>query len=225
MIIQSWFDATRDAFLGLWKAFIAFSPSLIGAVLVFGIGWFISLGIGRVVTEVLKKMNFNKVFDKENWRSAMEKADIRVDPSGFIGAIVKWIFVIVFLLAAVEILGLTGFAGFLSGILAYLPNVLVAALMFVVTVIVVDIVEKVIRAWVESMKLGYGHIISSVIKWAIWIVAIFAILAQLNIATLFTGVILTGLVATMVLIFGLSFGLGGKEVAAEILQDLKKRIR
>jgi small-conductance mechanosensitive channel len=110
-------------------------------------------------------------------------------------------------------------------VLAYLPNVIVAALIFVVTVIVVDIVEKVMRAGVESIKVGYGHMVSVVVKWSIWVFAILAILHQLGIAKPFMETLFTGLVAMLVLAFGISFGLGGKEVAGEILQDLKRKLK
>ena len=137
----------------------------------------------------------------------------------------KWVLVIVFLLAAVEILGLVQFAGFVKNVLAYLPNVIVAALIFVVTVIVVDIVEKVVRAAVEGVKVGYGHFVSAIIKWSIWIFAVLAILHQLGIARSFMETLFTGFVAMLVIALGISFGLGGKEVAAEILRDLRNKLK
>lgn len=224
-MVLDWYTVTIEALQGLWQAFLMFIPALLGALIVFIIGWFISVGIGKLVTEVLKKLRFNQLFEKGGWKTALERAEIKVDPAGFLGAIVKWILVIVFMVAAVEILGLTQFAGFLKGVLVYMPNVIVAALIFVVTVIMVDIVEKVMRAGVESIKVGYGHMVSSVVKWSIWIFAILAILHQLGIAKPFMETLFTGLVAILVLGFGLSFGLGGKEVAAEILQDFKKKLR
>jgi len=164
-----WYTLTIQSLQNLWQAFMGFIPSLIGAIIVFVIGWFISIGVGKLITEILRRIKFNQIFEKGSWDEALAKADIKVDASGFIGAIIKWVLVIVFLLAAVEILGFMQFAIFLNGVLAYLPNVIVAALIFVVTVIVVDIVEKIVRVAVESIKVGYGQMVSAVIKWSIWI--------------------------------------------------------
>lgn len=224
-MILDWYSVTIQALQNLWQAFLSFVPVLIGAIIVFVIGWFISIGAGKVITEVLKKLRFNQIFEKGGWKGALEKAEIKVDASGFIGAIVKWVLVIVFLLAAVEILGLGQLAGFLGEVLTYLPNVIVAALIFVVTVIVVDIVEKVVRVAVESIKVGYGQMVSAVIKWSIWIFAIIMILYQLGIGRPFMETLFTGLVAMLVISLGIAFGLGGKEVAAEILQDLKRKLK
>jgi len=224
-MILDWYSVTIQALQNLWQAFLSFIPVLIGAIIVFVIGWFISVGIGKLITEILKKIKFNQIFEKGNWDEALAKANIKVDASGFIGAIVKWVLVIVFLLAAVEILGFVQFAGFLKSVLNYLPNVIVAALIFVVTVIVVDIVEKIVRATVERIKVGYGGVVSAVIKWSIWIFAILAILYQLGVARPFMETLFQGLVAMLVISLGIAFGLGGKEVAADILQDLRRKLK
>ena len=97
-------------------------------------------------------MKFNQLFEKAGWKEALEKAELKVNAADFIGAICKWVLAIVFLLAAVEILGFVQFANFLRDVLAYLPNVIVAALIFVVTVILVDIIEKIVRAAVEKAR-------------------------------------------------------------------------
>ncbi len=224
-MVLDWYSVTIQALQNLWQAFLSFTPVLIGAIIVFVIGWFISIGVGKVITEILKKLRFNQIFEKGGWKGALEKAEIKVDAAGFIGAIVKWVLVIVFLLAAVEILGLGQLAGFLGRVLSYLPNVIVAALIFVVTVIVVDIVEKVVRAAVESIRVGYGQMVSAIIKWSIWIFAIIMILYQLGIGRPFMETLFTGLIAMLVISLGIAFGLGGKDVAAEILQDLKRKLK
>ncbi|MDD5145128.1 MAG: hypothetical protein PHW72_03330 [Candidatus Pacebacteria bacterium] len=224
-MVFDWYSVTVQALQNLWQGFLGFLPVLVGAIIVFIIGWFISIGVGKLVTEILKRVRFNNIFQREGWKSALARADIKVDPAGFIGAIIKWILVIVFLLAAVEILGLNQFAGFIKAILAYLPNVIVAALIFVVTVIVVDIVEKVVRATVESIKVGYGQVVSAVIKWSMWIFAILAILFQLGIARPFMETMFMGFVGMLTIAFGLAFGLGGKDVASEMLQDLKRKLK
>jgi len=217
-------DITIFALKDLWYGFIDFIPNLIGALIVFLIGWVVSVAIGRLVIEILKKIKLNRIFEKGNWKTALEKAEIKVDASAFIGAIFKWVMLIVFLLAAVEILGLYQFADFLTGVLGYLPNVIVAALIFVVVVIIADILEKIVRAAVESAKVGYGNLVGAIVKWSLWVFAIMAILYQLKIAPALIQTIITGVVALIVIAGGLAFGLAGKEFAAEILQSLKKKV-
>jgi len=229
MIIQTWAEVTTFALQNLWQGFLSFIPNLIGAIIVFFIGWLIAIGIGKLVAEVLIRLKFNKLFEKAGWQEILEKAELKVNPAEFIGGIVKWIFVIVFLSAAVEILGLKQFAVLLAKVLNYLPNVIVAALIFVVAVIIADIVEKVVKATLGGAKFAYTNVGGMIVKWAIWIFAILAILRQLlvvpELIDIFFSALVYGIVALMVIAGGISFGLGGKEVATEILRDLRKKLK
>ena len=210
------------------QEFVSFLGILIWAIIVFIIGYLVSIGIGKLVAELLKSVKFNKLFEKEGWKRALQRANIEVNPSEFIGVIFKWVFVIVSLLLAVDVLRLTAFAGFLTQVLNYVPNVIVAVLVFVVANIISDIVEKVVRATVERLKVGYGYIASSIVKWAIWIFTFFLILDQLLptsllIKTLYTSIVY-GTVGALALGVGLAIGLGGKETAAKVISDMYRKI-
>jgi len=225
MIVTNWLDTTVVALQNLWIGFIDFIPSLIGALIVFIIGWVVALAIGKLVAEVLKRIRFNQIFEKGGWKSALGKADIKVDASEFIGAIIKWVLMIVFLAAAVEILGFNQLTLFLTvDVLPFLPNVVVAAFIFVVAVIIADILEKVVRASIEGVKAGYGSVAGIIVKWSILVFAILTILYQLGIGATFMADLFRGVVAMIVIAVGLAFGLGGKEVAGEIVRDLKDKI-
>ena len=220
-----WYLITQEALLALGKGLIAFLPKFFVAIIVFLIGWFVALGLGKLLSEVLVRLKLNDLFNKTGWRGAFDKAGISVNPSEFLGAIVKWVLVIAFLVASVNILGLKEFAGFLTDILGYLPNIIIAILIFVVTVIVADILEKIVVVSVEKVKTGYSRLAGTIVRWSIWFFAISAILLQLKIfpKELITS-LFSGLIALLVISFGLAFGLGGKDIAAEVLRDLKKRL-
>lgn len=225
MIFQTWYEATIASLQGLWQVFINFIPQFIGALIVFIIGWFVALGVGKLITKILELIKLNQLFSKSGWDEAIEKAGLKANISGFIGAIFKWILVIVFLLAAVDILGLTEFAGFLAGVLTWLPNVIIAVVIFVVAVIIADILEKVVRISVEKTKVGFAGVAGQIVKWSIYVFAILAILLQLGIAPYLIQMLFTGFVAMLAIAAGLAFGLGGKDTAAEILAALKKKMK
>lgn len=224
-MVLDWYTVTREGLLDLWGGVLGFIPQLVGALVVFIIGWFIASIVGKVVADVLKRLQFNQLFAREGLKKALEKAELKVDPSEFIGGIFMWAFMIVFLLAAVDILGFNQLGIFLQKVLAYLPNVLIASLIFVVAVIIAEIVGKILHATVEGAQMGSGHIVALIVKWSIWIFTIIAILLQLGVAPFLLQTLFTGLVALIVIAGGIAFGLGGKDVAAEILQDLKRKLR
>src|SRR3989338_10615469 len=192
---------------------VGFLGRLVLAIVVFIIGYLIAVGIGKIITEVLKSVRFNSLFTKEGWSQALQRANINVHPAEFIGAIFKWVFVIVSLLLAVDILQLAQFGIILTQVLNYLPNVVLSSLIFVSAVIISDIVEKVVRVTVERMKVGYGYIASSIVTWAIWIFTVFLILDQLLpqsllISTLYSAIIY-GVVGSVSLGVAIAIGLGG----------------
>ena len=215
---QNWYLIT------LWQGFLLFLPKLIGAVIVFLVGWFFALAIKKLVTEVLKRINLDRFFEKTGWKEALEKAEIKVTLSEFIGEIFKWVLVIVFLLAAVEILGLTQFAEFLKKIVLWLPNLIVAVAIFVVAIIVADILEKIIKASVKKMEVGYAGFFGTLVKGAVYVFSALAILLQLGVTPQIVNALIFGLIGTISLALGLAFGLGGKEAAAKLIEEIRKKI-
>ncbi len=225
MSFSAWSFTVIQPFL---QQLVSFVADLLLAIVVFIIGYLIAVFIGKIIAELLKSVKFNRLFEKEGWRKALQRANVEVNPAEFIGAIFKWVFVIVSLLIAVDVLKLTAFAEVLTKVLNYLPNVVVAVLVFVVAIVISDIVEKVVRVGVERLKVGYGYVASSIVKWAIWIFTIFLVLDQLLpqsalIKTLYTGIVY-GIVGALALGIGLAIGLGGKETAGRIISDMYRKI-
>ncbi len=203
---------------------VEFIPKLIVAIFVFVIGWLIASLVGKLVSEILTRLKLNQLFERTGWKDAFERADIRVNPSEFIGAIFKWILVIVALQLMVEILGLPQFAALLERFISWIPNLIVAIAILIVAIILAEILQKIIKASAQKIGVKYVGILGGIVRWGIYLLAIFAILLQLNIATQIVNALVFGFVATFTLAFGLAFGLGGKEAAAKIIEDIRKKL-
>jgi hypothetical protein len=223
-MIQDWSTITIVALQNTWQSFLLFLPKLLGSIIIFVIGWFFASGVGRLIAEVLKRLKFNQIFERTGWRDALEKAELKVNPSEFVGGICKWILVIVFLLASVEILGFIQFADFLTKVINWLPNLIVAIAIFVVAVILTDILEKVIKAGVKKIDIGYVGLLGTAVRFAIYTFAALAILSQLGVTPTIINTIVKGFVGMIALAFGLAFGLGGKDTASSLISDLRKKI-
>ncbi len=224
-MIQGWSDLIVQSLQDVFGEFITnFLPKLIVAIIVFIFGWFVAIVFGKFITEILKRLRLDRVFESTGWKDALEKAEIKVLPSEFIGTIFKWVLVVAFLIAAVEILGLTQFATLLNRIIGWLPNLIVAVAIFFVAIVIADILQKIIKVSVQKVGVKYAGILGGIARWGIYAIAIFAILVQLEIAPALINALIFGFVGTLSLAFGLAFGLGGREAAAKIIEDLKKKI-
>ena len=224
-MIEDWSGITLLALQDFWQGFLNFMPRLIGAIIILLIGWFIADWIGKLVTEVLRRLKFDRIFERTQWQDALKKADFKVSVSHFFGEIVQWVLVIVFLLAAVEVLGSYQFVIVLNRIVNWLPNLIVAVAIFVVAVIIADFAKKIIQAVVEKAKVAHSELISSVVQWSIWVFALFAILIQLGIARELIQILFTGLIGLIVISCGIAFGLGGKDLARDTLEGLRNNLR
>jgi len=223
-MIQDWSLITMQALQGAWEEMLLFLPSLLAAIIIFILGWFIAIWIGKLVAQVLNKLKFDSIFEKTGWKEALSNADVKVEPSGFIGAICKWILVVVFLMIVTEIMGWVAFAGLLGKIIAWMPNLLVAIIILVVAIIISDIVAKLVKVSTKKMGVSSVNFLGSVVKGAIYIFAGLAVLLQLGVTPKIVEVLIMGFVGTLTLALGLSFGLGGKEAAGRVIEEARRKM-
>ena len=136
----------------------------------------------------------------------------------------RWFFIIVFLIAAVDVFELDQVTEFLRRVALYLPNVIVAAIILVSASLIGGALQKVVEGSAKAARLPSASLLGGIAKWAIWIFAILAALDQLSIAEAFARTLFIGLVSMIAIAGGLAFGLGGKEQAARFIERLKSDI-
>jgi len=223
-MIDTWSEVTIEGFQNLWQGFLGFIPNLLAAILIFVIGWFIACGIGRLIAEILIRLKFNSLFKSTGWKESLEKAEFKIDPAGFIGAICKWVLAIVFLLASVEILGLPQFAEFLKSVIAWLPNLIVVAAIFMVAVVFADFLEKIVKVWAKKIGIEQVKLVGTIVRWAVYFFAAYEILSRLDLKLVTVDYLLYGIIGTLTLALGLSFGLGGREAASKAIDAIENKI-
>src|SRR3989338_4026657 len=183
MLVQTWWDVLVVSFQNLWSGVVGFVPRLIVAIIVFVIGWVIAMALGKVIAQIIRAAKVDKALQSIGLEEPLSRAGMRLDAGAFIGGLVKWFFIIVFLAATVEVLGLTQVTDFLKDdVLSYLPHVFVAALILVVAALIADAVAKLVTGSAKAANLPSSGFLGGVCKWAIWVFAILAAMAELRIA-------------------------------------------
>lgn len=221
MFIQTWGGVFSDSLLNLWYGFMSFVPSLLGAIILFIIGWVVGSIIGKAIAQVIDALKVNKLFESAGATDVMSRAGLKLNVGGFIGGVVKWFIVVVFLMASLEIMGLTQVNDFLrEAVLYYLPKVVIAALVLVIATVIADAMQKLVQASAQAANVRRAKMIGSVARYAIWTFAFIIALSELGIATAFMQILFTGLVAALAIAGGLAFGLGGKEAAGRAVDRL-----
>ena len=225
MLLQTWGDVLLASFQGLWTGVVAFVPQLVVALVIFIVGWVIAVALENVVEQIFKALRVDRALQGLGVEDPLARAGFRLDSGKFVGMLVKWFFILVFLVAAVDVLGLREVNVFLAQIvLVYLPNVIVAAIILVAAAVLADATRRVVVGSAKAAHLPSAGFLGGVAKWAIWIFAILAAMYQLGIAGAFVQTLFTGFIAALSLAVGLSFGLGGKDAAARFLERLRSDI-
>lgn len=226
MLIEpaNWGDVIVFSLQSTWTSIIGFVPLLLGALIVFVLGWIIALALGQLVEQVVRALKIDNLLMKLEVEKVLERGGIRLNAGAFVGGLVKWFFMVVFLLAAVNILGLNDVSGFLKDVLLYIPNVVIAAVILIIAALVAETTEKLVRGSIEAA--GHrGSLAGVAARWSIWIFALIAALLQLRIVPELIQAVVSALVYGVALAFGIAFGLGGKDAAAQIIEKIRGEIR
>ncbi len=225
MVDNTWSVVLLKSFQDLWAGIVQYVPNLVVALIILIVGWIIGALFGRVVAQIFKSLNVDSALKKAGVEDLLEKGGVPLNSGVFVGALVKWFFIIVFLVAAFDVLGLAEVNMFLRDVvLSYLPQVIVAALVLVVAGVLGDIVKRVVTGSVKAAGFGHANAGGSIAKWAIWIFGFLVALSQLGIGAVFLQTLFTGVVVALALALGLSFGLGGQEAAARFIEKTGKEI-
>jgi hypothetical protein len=222
--VQTWGEAITLSLLNLWERFVNFLPALFGAVLVFVAGWIVAVALGKAVEHIVKVIRIDDVIEKAGTKGRLRKAGVDLNVAKFFGGLVKWFLILVFLMAATDILHLMQVTSFLNSIVLYLPNVIVAAVILAIAFLIGTFAYAVIKGSTKVAGIVSATLLATIAKWAIVIFGLLAALVQLGVASSLINTIFIGFVAMLALAGGLAFGLGGKDEAAMILKKLRREI-
>lgn len=224
-IISDWGVQLSSAFTGIGVQVLQFLPQLLLAIIIFIAGWVVGSVLAEVIEKIVKAIKIDSILENAGAKGLLNKAGFNLNTGAFLGGLVKWFIIIVFLVTALDILKLEAVNQFLTNVvLGYIPQVIVATLILVVAAVLADLTQKIMAGSAKALDSKHSGMVGGVARWSIWIVAILAALNQLGIAGGMMQTLFTGLVAMLALAGGLAFGLGGKEAAANYIEKLREDI-
>lgn len=222
--LQAWQEAILTSWSQVWSAFLAFLPNFVGAVVIFVVGILVAAWGRRIVEEILKAVRLEDLSKSSGFADYLRRADIGLTATELVGAFVKWTFLLVFFIAAVDVLQLTIVSTVLTRVLGFVPNVVAAALIFGAGFVVANLADGLVRGAFATVDHEASRPVGRLARWVVLAVAFFAAVGQLRIAPELVETFFQGLTWTLVLAVGLSLGLGGKDLVSKLLDDWYKRL-
>jgi len=218
-------DVFNSFLLSLYPVFLQSIINLTLALLVIVVGWLISQFFKLLAELVVENSKLEEVLRKTKLASYFEGFSFEEKASKVLGEAVFWFVFLLFLMTATDILGLKLVTSFLRDLLYFIPKAVTSAFVVLAGFVFGDLMKKILYGVFRGFEKRTADFASSIIKWSIVGFSFFTALNVLGIATELINTLLFGFMLFFGLAGGLAFGLGGQDLAKEVLENLRRKFR
>ena len=218
--MQYQIDTFINSLNEFWIQLIHFVPKLLAVVVILFFGWIIAKLARTAVKRLLLLTQFDKAAQKSGLEAFINHGNFNVTLSGIISQVVYWLVILLFVITGASSLGLTEVAVLLQQLASYLPHIIVAILVLIFGTLLARFVNRLLFAWLYSIKFSHALAVSTSAEYGIQILAIFVALEQLGIGTQLIHSLFIIVFGALFLALALAFGLGGREWAAKVIAEM-----
>lgn len=208
--------------LDLWSRIVGVLPDVVGALIIVIFGLIVAPLLGGIVKKVIDFFRVDEVARKVGIHELAQGYTSTFSIAAIIGKLVTWFFVLAFIMAAAEVLGWDRVSQFLNEIIFYIPQVLVAVIILVFSVIAGKAFEAIVTRSLQGSQapVDKPELMGVITKWAFVLFGVLAALLQLGVAPSLIEILFAGIVLAL----ALAFGLGGRKKAEEVLDRLDEKV-
>lgn len=217
-LISDWGTALMSSLTAAMALLFSSIPKILGFVLIILAGWLIASVVEKAVSALLRTVHFNDLSERSGFADFVRKMGADTDSAGMIGAVAKWFIRLIALVVAFDALGLPAVSDVLRQLLLWLPNAVVALVVLVIGGLAARALSNVVRGAAAEGGLGNPDFLAKVANTMVWAFAIVVAVNQIGIATELVNTLFMAFVGAIALAIGLSFGLGGRDTASQIVQ-------
>jgi len=221
--ITSWGQAIMTSMVAALTLFLGAIPRVIGFLVILIIGWIIASALAGVVASLLRAVKFNDLAQRAGFSDFVRKMGVNTDSAGMLALIAKWFVRLIVLVVAFDALGLPAVSQVLQQLLLWLPNLVVAMVILVIAGLAAKALANLVRGAAAEAGLGNPDLLANIAQMAVMAFAIVVAVNQIGVATTLVNTLFMGTVAAVAVAFGLAFGLGGRDTAAEIVHNWYRR--
>jgi len=194
-----------------------FLPRLLIALFLFLVGWILGKILSTLSRKISSRIGLDEMAQRSGLAQRMEQVKIARSVSDILGILIFWLIFLSFTLVAIRFIGLEGAIAPLQSFVEYIPNLLAAILTLIVGTILAQLVAKAVQAAMAGLGVEFHQAVGALTQGFLIVVTIIISINQLGIDVSLLSGLLTNIVTVIVAGLALSFGLGGREVARNVL--------
>jgi hypothetical protein len=200
-----------------------FLPALFGSLVILFAGYLLAKVLEKLVERGLRRIHLNQLLERGGVTRAVERSGTHLNPTRVIANLVFWLVMFTVILLAANALGLDSLANVVSTLVSYIPSVIAAIVIILVGIVLGGFVGGLIAA--SAGGIHGGRALARIGRGGVILLAIFMALQELGVATDIVTTAFALLFGAIALALALAFGLGNRELAAEITRDWYERYK
>lgn len=205
-----------------WIQLVNFVPKLLAVIVILFFGWLLAKLARVAIKRLLELTHFDKFAQKSGLEAFMSHGNVSLSLSGIISQLVYWLVIVLFIITGANTLGLSEVAVLLQQLANYLPHIIVAILVLIFGTLLARFVNRLVFAWLHSIKFSRALAVSTSTEYGIQILALFVALEQLGIGLQLIHSLFVIVFGAFFLALAIAFGLGGRDWAAKVIEDFDR---
>ncbi|MBI4668198.1 MAG: hypothetical protein HY747_03275 [Elusimicrobia bacterium] len=226
MHMQSeWLRVVSDPFLNFWSRVVATLPGIVGALLLLLIGFMLARGLRAVAEKLFRSIRLDEYTEKVGFNEILSRVGFGRSPGFVVGFLVYWLIVLVFIVSAANVVELTVVSELLENFVLFIPKLIASILILFGGLVLGHFVAQIVANAATSNNIRGGSALSQLANVVVIIFASLMALEQLGINTEILSSSFQIILGAICLALALAFGLGGRDMAADIIKDFFKSKR
>lgn len=217
-----WHTLVLGPLKGLLAKIMGFIPDLVAAIGILIVGWIVSKIFMIVIRKFLTAINFNKIAEKTGVADLLSENEASTDPITWMSRLVFWIGIFITVISAIGVLRLDIVSSPLGEFGFYFSSMAITFLILVFGLFLSIILSKIVETTAATLKVARPKLFGSIVKWSIIVFTFILVANKLGLDRDVISMVFAALLVTFCVILILTFGLGGREWAAKVLDRFLK---
>lgn len=218
--MQNQVDIFVESLNQFWLQLVIFIPKLLAVIVILFFGWLLAKLARLGVKRLLEATKFDRFAQKSGLEAFMTQGEYNLTLSGIISQVIYWLVILLFVIAGANTLGLNEAATLLQQLAGYLPKIIVAILVVIFGTLLARFINRLVFAWLYSIKFSHALAVSTSAEYGIQILAVFVALEQLGVGMQLLNSLFVIVFGAIFLALAIAFGLGGKDWAAKVIAEM-----